>query len=513
VTTYEDLVTAATVGIAQRPITVTELAGPAGAHADVLEADPAGGVLDAAALLDVARRAGGLAAVPIDRPVPAPPDTAPELSRSAGAILRDVLYQRADRGLAVQLLTAAADAGRRAPAPLLPELLELAAHDGSLRASVAALLGERGRWLATHRPEWLRVADAQARPADDADVWNTGRLPERLGRLTEFRERDPDAARDLLVSGWIRETGDDRVQLLGALLTGLGPADEPFLEAALDDRKADVRHRAARLLAALPGSALTARATDRARTVLRLERRGLRRRIVVTLPDVPDDAARRDGLRGASPYPTIGDRAWHLVQVVAAAPLSLWTDTLGADPATLADLEIDGGFGAEVHAGWRLAARRERDGAWAQALLGTRHGGYRAAFMLPDEQLVGLLPLEARLARATDLLRDPRGTPATAAAVLAYPAPWPPRLTDAVLAHIAAQLRSAEPSLPGTLPEVLGRSVELTDSRDHPATLRELADRFRARTAAAPMAGRWPAPLERAADVLDLRRRFFRELQ
>lgn len=512
-TTYEDLVTAATVGIAQRPITVTGLAGPAGAHADVLDPDPAAAVLDAAALLDVARRAGGLAATPVDLPAPAPPDGAPELSPAAAGILRDVFHRRADRELAAQLLDAAAGAGRIAPAPLLPELLELATRDGALRPSIAALLGERGRWLAALRSEWLRVADAQAPVSDDPDVWDTGRLPERLAWLTELRRRDLDAARDQLVSGWARETGEDRVQLLTALRTGLGPADEPFLEAALDDRKAEVRQRAARLLAALPGSAFTARAADRARAVLRLERSGLRRRIAVTLPPPPDDLAQRDGLRPASPYAAVGDRAWHLIQVVAAAPLSLWTETLRADPDTLADLEIDGGFGAEVHAGWRLAAQREHDAPWAAALLGTRHPGYRAAFTAPDEQLVGLLPVPSRVARAIDLLRDPRTSPATAAAVLACPAPWPGALTDAVLAHIAAQLRAAEPSVPGSLPQVLGRSIDVTDARDVPATLRELADRFRARTAAAPVAGRWPAPLERAADVLDLRRRFFRELK
>jgi Family of unknown function (DUF5691) len=512
-TTYEDLVTAATVGIAQRPITVTALAGPAGTHADVLEADPAGAVLDAAALLDIARRAAGLAPTPVELPDPAPPDSAPELSRSAGAILREVLYRRADRELAAQLLRAVADAGRVAPAPMLPELLELAARDGSVRGSVAALLGERGRWLAQHRPEWLRVADAQPVASDDPDVWETGRLPERLAWLTELRQHDPDAARDLLVSGWIRETADDRVRFLAALRTGLGAADEPFLEAALDDRKAEVRQRAARLLAGLPGSAFTTRAAQRARDVLRLERRGLRRRIVVTLPQPPDDVAVRDGLRTASPYPSIGDRAWHLVQLLAAAPLPMWTDTLGADPDTLADLEIEGGFGAEVHAGWRLATRRERDPAWAQALLATRHSDYRAAFTVPDEQLVELIPLDARLARAIELLRDPRAIPAAAAAVVGYPAPWPAALTDAVLTHVTAQLRAAEPALPGSLLQVLGRSIDVRDARDHPATLRELADRFRARTATAPGAGRWPAPLDRAADVLDLRRRFLQELQ
>ncbi|MFN2562332.1 MAG: DUF5691 domain-containing protein [Jatrophihabitans sp.] len=512
-TTYDDLVTAATVGIAQRPIAVTDLAGPAGAHADVLDPDPAAAVLDAAALLDVARRAGGLAAAPVALPAPAPADNAPELSRAAGALLRDVLYRRTDRELAAQLLAAAAAAGRIAPAPLLPELLELATRDGALRASVAALLGERGRWLAGLRTEWLRVADAQAPASEDPDVWDTGRLPERLAWLTELRRRDPAAARDQLVAGWARETGDDRVQLLGALRSGLGPADELFLEAALDDRKAEVRQRAARLLAALPGSAFAARAAERADTVLRLERSGLRRRITVSLPDPLDAVAQRDGLRTASPYASVGDRAWHLVQIVAAAPLSLWTQSLRADPDTLADLEIDGGFGAEVHAGWRLATQRERDPAWAAALLGTRHPGYRAAFTAPDEQLVGLLPPPARVARAIDLLRDPRTSPTTAAAVLACPAPWPAALTDALLTHLAAQLRAAEPSLPGSLPQVLGRSIDVTDAREIPATLRELADRFRARTASAPGAGRWPAPLERAADVLDLRHRFFRELQ
>ncbi len=147
-TTFDDLVTAATVGIAQRPIAVTELAGPAGAHADVLDPDPAAAVLDAAALLDIARRAGGLAPTPVDLPAPAPPDDSPELSREAGALLRHVLFSRDDRALAAELLTAAAEAGRIAPPPLLPELLELASRDGSLRAPVAALLGERGRWLA-----------------------------------------------------------------------------------------------------------------------------------------------------------------------------------------------------------------------------------------------------------------------------------------------------------------------------------------------------------------------------
>src|SRR3954451_22178703 len=92
-----------------------------------------------------------------------------------------------------------------------------------------------------------------------------------------------------------------------------GRPAEPFLEAALDDRKAEVREQARRLLARLPESAFVARAADRARGVLR--RGG--GRLAVTLPEPPDAGPRRDGLTGPPPPGGIGASAWHLFQVVA----------------------------------------------------------------------------------------------------------------------------------------------------------------------------------------------------
>lgn len=510
--TYDELIAAATVGVGQRPLEVTALAGPAGAHADVLDADPAAAVLDAAALLDTARRAGGLIPTATELPIAATPDTSAELSGVAGDILRGVLG-RGDRELTLELLNAAAGAGFRAPVPDLPALLDYALRDTSVRAAVAAVLGERGRWLAAHRPEWLRVADASAAPEEDPEVWVTGRPAERLAWLAGVRGRDPEHARDLLAAGWARETGDDRAALLGVLRTGLSGADEPFLEAVLDDRKAEVRQRARRLLAMLPGSAFTARAQARAADVLRLERRGLRRRLAVTLPDSPDAAARRDGLVSASPYPMLGERGWHLLQVIAAAPLLTWTEGLGADAATLVALDVDDGFGAEVHAGWRIAARREGDADWAGALLAARPAEHRSAFTPPDEQLVQLLAPLARVARTVALLRERDNLAAAAPALRSCPIPWPAPLTDAVLAAISAQLRSAEPPPPGGLPALVARSVDLADPRDLVLGLRAMADRFRIRTAEVPAAGRWAGPLERSADLLDLRRRFHQELQ
>ncbi|MGH3398574.1 MAG: hypothetical protein ACRDPO_28200, partial [Streptosporangiaceae bacterium] len=121
---YEDLVTAATVGLDRRPLPVEALAGPAGEHAAVLDAgDPVAAFLDAAALLYSARRAGPAPAAVDSGPAgltPAAPDAAPELNARAAAVLGYVLRGGDPDLLADLLLTAAAAAGIRAPAPMLP---------------------------------------------------------------------------------------------------------------------------------------------------------------------------------------------------------------------------------------------------------------------------------------------------------------------------------------------------------------------------------------------------------
>src|SRR5262245_22090339 len=148
---YDELVAAATVGVSRRPVQISGLAGPAAEHAGVLDQDdPAAAVLDAAALLATARRAGVMPRAGVRSPAPAGADTVQELPMLAGQLLAQVL---SDPLLLAGLLTAAGDAGYRAPAPLLPALLDAAVKHAALRPAVAAVLGERGRWLARHRAD------------------------------------------------------------------------------------------------------------------------------------------------------------------------------------------------------------------------------------------------------------------------------------------------------------------------------------------------------------------------
>lgn len=516
---YQDLVTAATVGLDRRPLPVEALAGPAGEHTGVLDTgDPVAAFLDAAALLFSARRAGPVPASAEGGPAwltPAPPETIPELPPRASAVLGYVL-RGGDADLLADLLTAAAGAGFRAAPPMLPGLLDAAIRHKALREPVAAMLGARGRWLAAFHPDWQRVADVAAPTTArtgidlaDESVWETGRRAERRDWLAALRASDPAAARERLAAGWARETGDDRAELLRVLAAGLSDADEPFLESALDDRKQSVRAAAARLLGTLGDSGFTRRAVARGTATLALGQPGTRSALVVSLPESCDAATARDGMSPARPSQAVGTRAWLLTQFIAAVPLTEWTARLGLSPAELVRLPVTGGFRADVHAGWRLAAVARRDAAWAAALLTAR---YDAVEGRPPEtwpgpaELAAVLPPAGQLEHAERFLADHGPGPAAVAVLAAVPGPWTDSLSDVVLEHLARGIReTGRPRRVSGLLTPAARKLPVAGRRDYAAALRTLAQE------SSPDSELYPR-LRRAADTIDRRRLFLQEL-
>lgn len=574
---YDDLVAVATVGLSHRTLPLTglfaaqlsaaqvpgaplsgaalsgaALSGVTAEDVAALEAGDQGtALLDAAALLNAARRAGARPGVGVACPAPAPPDQAPELPAAAADLLVQALAL--DELLLADLLVMAARAGYRAPAPQLPWLLDAAVKRPALRPAVAAVLGARGRWLAGYRPEWQRVsgmvppgrdtappgrdlvaetgavqtgaaetgAAAQAEAAHAgatggaADIWATGRRGERRAYLEALRGRDPAAARDLLAAEWSRETGDDRAELLMVLAGGLSGDDEEFLEAALDDRKATVRAAARELLGALPGSAFTRRAVERAAPLLRIEPRTVRRDwLVVSLPPSPDQAAVRDGIVARPPGSGIGAQAWLLTQLIAAVPLAEWITRFGRDAAAIVTLPVAGGLGTDVRAGWRRAAARQGSPAWAQAILEAGEPGRAStrpvAAWTPDDQVAAILPPDWRAERAVALLTGPEPAADVVAVVAACPGPWPVPLARAVMAALSHVASSAtRQHWTDQLAVIAGRRLPLTDG---PAdvgvahALEQLAAHEKCHTSLA-------RGLYQAAEVIRLRRSFDAQLR
>ncbi|HET7091694.1 MAG TPA: DUF5691 domain-containing protein [Anaerolineae bacterium] len=251
---------------------------------------------------------------------------------------------------------------KRVPEESLPALLDLGKAQPDVREAILPVLGERGLWLAAQSPDW-----DYALGGDDAAAWQTGSLPIRLMLLQKLRRSDTTRARELMASTWPTDAPDERTAFLAACAINLGTDDEPFLEAALDDRRKEVRRMAADLLAQLPESRLCGRMLDRLRPLLTLTR-GLKPNIEVTLPAECDKGMLRDGVEPKPPS-GMGEKAWWLQQILGAVPPSIWSQTWRTSPKDLVQAAGRGEWRMMLLQGWAVAAMRQRDTEWIEALL------------------------------------------------------------------------------------------------------------------------------------------------
>ncbi len=375
VSTWQDLVTASLLGTERTAVPPSAVpGGPAQAGAP---ADPAALLLDRAALLTVARRGGQRPEQARPRP-PAEPDPAPAVSPAAGRRLARMLGGEHPDVLA-EWLSAAVARGLRVPAHLLPSLLDRVRRgsqaDAELRRLTALAGGSRARWLAGLNPDWKFVtahAPAGDHAPDGDDAWRLGSAGRRRGYLSALRARDPGAARELIAGSWDAAAPDERVMFVNVIAGGPSLADEPLLEAALDDSSAWVRKMAADVLAALPGSALGQRMAGRALGCLRLGGGILSRRLVASPPAECGAAMRRDGITpgpGAGGSPLAG-QAHLLLEVIARTPLDTWTGAFGRPAGQIVAVPPSAGWAPVLFTGWSRAAMAQRDQEWMVALIG-----------------------------------------------------------------------------------------------------------------------------------------------
>ena len=433
-------------------------------------ADPAAELLATAAVLAACRRAGGLPGrAPTELPAPADPDPRPPCSDAAVDVLELILSGEVPVPGGVTLLAGdwlagAARAGCRPPARLLPRLLDLGSGAPALRSALQPVVGAPGRWLAAHEGRWLWAAADPIDTDDDeaaARRFATAPRPERAALLEALRRDDPRRGRDVLAAAWSKEPASDRAAFLAQLAVGLSADDEPFLEAALDDRSAGVRAAAAGLLAGLPDARRARRMADRLRPLVGAEAPpglapdastrtggGNERGLAVRRPPDPDAAARRDGVSDAPPA-GMGVAAWRLAQLVAGAPLSFWEEHLGLDPAEV--VELAAADSPPVVTGLELAAVAQAgraDPAWAVALF--RHR--------PTPAVLGALPPDLAAAElAAALARGLAPRPAVAELFAACPGPWPPPLAEAVVDRYRRLGGQAAAEVPAALPVLAAR--------------------------------------------------------
>lgn len=332
----------------------------------VAEADPGAALLARLAAEGALHRAGtGLGPEAL---APTEPRDAfgPECPPAAATRLYGLLSEGySARGRVEEWFALAAASGVRPPAWLFQALM---LHRDSLPATAPAVVGAELDWLARACGE-APAREAAADGAEAAD-WTDGTVAERRAAFAAFRARDPEGARAALEPVFRKEKADIREALVHALATGLSPADEPFLEACLDDRAGGVRQAAQHLLPNLAGSRYAARMAARARAALTIESKrkllgGTTHSLVVTLPEESPELA-RDGVevntwerRGG------GARASLLRSILGRAPLEAFADH---PPRLWIELALRSEWADPVFHGLFSAAKRTLDPAWSEAM-------------------------------------------------------------------------------------------------------------------------------------------------
>lgn len=333
-------------------------------------AHPATGALRAAAVLACCGLAGDLGQASASAPPPpAPHERMPAMQDAALVERAAWALRNGPPRLQQELLATLATQGCCLPPQLLPEALDLSRRSLALRPQVAAVLGERGRWLAALRDDWQHAAGA-AETADGDVAWDLGSLDQRRGLLWRQRQQDRTAARERLAAALPELPARERADLAAVLGQGLGMDDEALLGTLRRDRSREVRQVALNLLLRLPEAAHPRRAAERTARLMSQERALLRKRWVIDAPTAADESWADDQVDLERPkQESLGERAWWLYQCVRQVPLAWWTRHTGLAPADLLAWARDSDWSEALQRGWHAVLLAAPDATWAEAML------------------------------------------------------------------------------------------------------------------------------------------------
>jgi hypothetical protein len=234
---------------------------------------------------------------------------------------------------------------------------------------------------------------------------------------------------------------------------GLSAEDEPFLEAAIDDRRKGVRLQAADCLARLPDSQLVRRHFARLEQLLVLEEQksGLlakfrKRKLQIELPAALDKAAIRDGIEPKPPaQKKVGERAFWLTQMIAMVPPRRWCDRFDCDAGAFVAAAMTTEYAGDLLPALSAATVRHPHPEWISALARGWVESKNETLTIAQQiaSLAGAAPLDERVALLESLLSD-TGLDANVAFHLlsSVELPWNSSITLLALQNLEARVRA-----------------------------------------------------------------------
>jgi hypothetical protein len=232
------------------------------------------------------------------------------------------------------------------------------------------VIGNRGRWLAKYQSVWRWALVEES----GEELWETGKLNERIFALEFFRRQNPHSAREMLQTVWSGESAKERQKFLEVLRINLSRADEEFLDEVFRlDKSAEAKRIAFELLANLPDSKLSQEITELIRPVISIKRKLLvKKEIEIELStDWKEKTADLKNIGkqifGNTKY--FGEKAIALAVGLSIINPQVWEKDLDSNPSEIISLAHKNEWARALLAGFGLASMRFGNEAWAPEVL------------------------------------------------------------------------------------------------------------------------------------------------
>lgn len=297
------------------------------------------------------------------------PETKPYCSAQASLMLKTVLEEELLSLLAFWLHVCTSK-NQLAPPEMLPSLLNIATRRKEFRNEVAAVCGERGKWLAQLNTEWNYTSI----DLNDETVWTEGTADERKELLRQLRIADPERARKLLENAWATEGSNEKLAFLEILKDTVSSVDVPWLE-SLKEKGQKVNGAILELLKLIPSSAVVQEYQRVLASVVTVKSGkallGMinKTEIIVDESFAFPESIFKTGIEKLSSDKNISDGKHIVAQLIMAVPPSFWQAHLQRTPSEVIEL-----FQKEKHTSFYLpalaiASARFRNNEWTKAIL------------------------------------------------------------------------------------------------------------------------------------------------
>ena len=330
------------------------------------DAEPAKVVLQSAALIgqmqrvgkELPKRKGGL-------PTASPDETLETCGEKATYNLALLLSSEDFAPALPEFLRHLENAQKIVPPEALPQVLNQCIVDDALWKSIQNGIGERGKWLALQHPQWKNLL-----VEPKFENWETGTKAERLALLDYLRKHEPAKVTVLIASTWKEDSFRDRQYFLDTLNVNLSENDEPFLESCLDDKRKEIREKAAFLLSKIENSDLVNRLFTEALTFLNIENQTIiKPKLVVSIPENFKKEWKKDGIQEKSHQFQVGQKANWLGQIIQKIPPSKWDEYFKLSPDETLDVFIRSEWNELLLQALINATGAFNNSFWAEAIL------------------------------------------------------------------------------------------------------------------------------------------------